>query len=373
MRPDLAGRIAAVERARHPRPKVCAGGLIPRTMAALKELQINLDVPSVEVFGGTARTEAGEIGLKRSIEPLCTIVRRNEFDALLARHASAAGLEIIDRTRVRAIEQRTHGVRIDTDNGVLDARVLVGADGSGSRVRTVVFGRSKQNIGRALVAEVPVRPDSTEEFLSRQYRFDFNCVAAGVQGYCWSFPCLIDGRAHLNVGIYDKNPGAGSGCNLVAQLRGAFPEIDSLERGDGRLPIKAFPIRWYEPRDQYVRGNTILAGDAAGVDPLMGEGISYALEHGKIAAAAIARFLAGETAALEGYGEELHRGLMGRKLRRLAFAARCFYSSHHRFYFRLAGLSRRMQRLGVDWYNGADRIDELSIVQATLRLISGAV
>jgi len=373
MRPCLAGRIVALERAQHPRPKVCAGGLIPRTIEALGELGISLEVPLVTVFAGIARTEAGTIDLTPSCEPLCTVVRRNEFDAMLARHARAAGLEIIEKNRVLGVEQRGEGLRIATERGLLDAQVLVGADGSGSRVRTSLFGRTKHNIGRALIAEVPVLHGSAEEFVRRLYRFDFNCIAAGINGYCWSFPCLIDGQPHLNMGIYDQNPShavpGSAKRDLFGQLRAAFPEIDLCGDPDKRLAVKAFPIRWYDPQDCYVRGRTILAGDAAGVDPLMGEGISCAFEHGKLAADALARYLDGDCSALEAYGKELHRGLLGRKLRRLAFAARRFYGAHHRFYFRLAGFSGRLQRLSVDWYNGARRVDELSIVRAMMRLL----
>jgi flavin-dependent dehydrogenase len=101
----------------------------------------------------------------------------------------------------------------------------------------------------------------------------------------------------------------------------------------------------------------------------MGEGISFAFEHGKLAAAAVAHYLEGDRSALEAYGNELHRGLMGRKLRRLAFTARRFYGVHHRVYFRLAGVSRRLQRLGVDWYNGAQGLDERSILHAAMRVM----
>jgi menaquinone-9 beta-reductase len=373
IRPRLAGRVIALERARHPRPKVCAGGLIPRTIAALDELGIRLEVPAVEVFGGIACTEAGMIDLAPSCEPLCTIVRRNEFDAMLARHARAAGLEIVEETRALEVEQCREGVRITTERGSFEAQVLVGADGSGSRVRSALFGRTKHNIGRALVAELPVRSDRAAEFVRRIYRFDFNCVAAGIGGYCWSFPCLISGQPHLNLGIYDQNPRhalpGGPRPDLLRQLRAAFPEIDSFWKADEKPAFKAFPIRWYDVQDRYVSGNAILAGDAAGVDPLMGEGISCALEHGKLAAAAIANYLDGDCAALEAYGNELHQGLMGRKLRRLAFAARRFYGAHHHFYFRLAGFSSKLQRLGVDWYNGARKLDELSIARAAARLM----
>jgi geranylgeranyl reductase family protein len=373
IRPSLAGRIAAIERSRHPRPKVCAGGLIPRTIAALNELRIRLQVPAVQVFGGIASTETGTIHLGPCSEPLCTIVRRDQFDAMLARHARDMGLEIIDQTRVLDVEQYDKSVSVATDRGPFDARVLVGADGSGSRVRSSVFGRAKHNIGRALVTEIPVRAEHTEEFLKHCYRFDFNCVAARIGGYAWSFPCLIDGEPHLNVGIYDQRlhraPPQGRECDLLWQLRAAFPAIELCRSAKVQPAFKAFPIRWYDARDTYANKGTILAGDAAGVDPLMGEGISCAFEHGKLAARAIIGYLDGDCAALENYGRNLHRGLIGRKLRRLAFAARIFYGAHHRLYFRLAGISSRLQRLSVDWYNGARRIDELSIARAALRLM----
>jgi flavin-dependent dehydrogenase len=325
----------------------------------------------VQVFGGSARTETGMIDLAPSPEPLCTIVRRDEFDAMLARAARAAGLEIIENTRVLGVEQCREGITVATDHGPFAAQVLVGADGSGSRVRTSIFGRTRHNLGRALMVELPVQRDRVPEFVERIYRFDFACVAAGVRGYAWSFPCLIDGQPHLNVGIYDQAPRAAAASHSQRDLLGcmyaAFPEIDSLWQGRGNPAFKSFPIRWYDHHDRFVCGHAILAGDAAGVDPLMGEGISYAFEHGKLAAAAIARLLDGDCTALETYGRQLHVGFIGRKLRRLAFAARRFYGARHRFYFRLAGLSGGLQRMGVDWYNGAHRLDELSVVRAGWR------
>ena len=55
---------------------------------------------------------------------------------------------------------------------------------------------------------------------------------------------------------------------------------------------------------------------------------------------------------------------LGRKLGRVGFAARRFYGPHHRLYFALARLSRRAQELGADWYNGAARLDEMSVAGA---------
>jgi menaquinone-9 beta-reductase len=125
--------------------------------------------------------------------------------------------------------------------------------------------------------------------------------------------------------------------------------------------FKAFPIRWFNPRNRFTIDRVILAGDAAGVDPLMGEGISCAFEHGKLAAQSIGELLAGDRRALSKYDTALHRGAVGKKLGKLAFAARHFYGPRHRLYFKLAGISKKAQAVGVDWYNGAENFDELPV------------
>jgi flavin-dependent dehydrogenase len=214
------------------------------------------------------------------------------------------------------------------------------------------------------MVEVPVDPQAAPEFTRQLYRFDFGCVNAGIHGYSWSFPCLIDGSPHLNVGIYDQLPREGGApgrpkTTLLEGLRAAFPEI-GLEEDGGPRTVKAFPIRWHSLTDRYASARTMLAGDAAGVDPLMGEGISFAFEHGKLAAGAAARFLDGDAAALMRYDRDMREAAAGRKLRRLAMAARRFYGPHHQFYFKLAGLNHAAQRIAVDWYNGAHGVDQLS-------------
>src|SRR5258708_3775741 len=134
-RPSLAGRIVAIEKSAHPRFKVCAGGLIPKTMLALGELGIALDVPNVEVIRGEAATPVGDVNLSRGGDVLATVIRRDLFDARLARAAIAAGVGLGQRARVLDIAQDADGGRASAESGNCEARILGGAGGSGSRGR----------------------------------------------------------------------------------------------------------------------------------------------------------------------------------------------------------------------------------------------
>src|SRR5579862_6822259 len=109
-RPSLAGRIVALEKSAHPRFKVCAGGLIPKTMLALDELGIALDVPSIQVTRGEASTPVGGVDLSRDGDVLATVIRRDRFDAMLARAATDAGVEIVQRDRVLGVAQDANSV-----------------------------------------------------------------------------------------------------------------------------------------------------------------------------------------------------------------------------------------------------------------------
>ncbi|MBF6570682.1 MAG: FAD-dependent monooxygenase [Candidatus Binataceae bacterium] len=369
-RPALAGRIFALEKARHPRPKVCAGGLVPKTLAALDHLGVPLDVPSVEVIAGTARTEIGSVILPPG-DVLCTIVRRDQFDSSLAAAARRAGVRIVENCRVDQVEEGADSVRVRSEQGVFEAPILIGADGSGSRVRRAIFNPDREFIGRGLMIDLPVSAESSVEFRDHILRFDFACVAAGVRGYAWSFPCLINGQPHLNIGIYDQTADRPlSNKLLIPELRKAFAELDIP--GDSQR-FRAFPIRWFDAEARFASRRVLLAGDAAGVDPLMGEGISYAFEHGRAAAGSISRFLDGDRNALTDYDHVLRHGSIGRKLSRLAFAARKFYGPRHRIYFRMAHLSRKAQQIGVNWYNGARMLDEMPARRLIARWITAVL
>jgi flavin-dependent dehydrogenase len=338
--PQLAGRTLLLDRAEFPRDKTCAGGLIPHTLDLLAELGLGLDVPHVRV--DLAHVEAGGRPIEIAERGCCWIIRRREFDAFLLGAARDRGLEVRDGVAVTGVARSGEWIRLTTSDGDLECRAVVGADGSGSLVRRSLVDDREGWIARAAMCDVPIAAARPPD----RYEFDFRPVAGGLQGYLWSFPCLIGGRPHWNVGAYSlRRSGEGARIAELVDERARCPEARR----------RAHPIRLYRPGAPLAAPGVLLVGDAAGVDPLLGEGISYALEYGRYAAMALARGFADRDLSFRTYGSEIRRSPMGRKLGRLALMARLFYGSRSRLWFWVARLSGRAQRIGMNWYNGVTR------------------
>ena len=357
--PALAARSVLLEKARHPRDKTCAGGVIPKAVRLLESLDVPLTVPQARVdHAGVALPGGRELAIAG--DDLCRVVRRRELDALLAWTARDRGVELREEERVTHMARDGAGVRVETSRRTYWTPVVVGADGSGSLVRRALIGASGIT-ARAVMCDVPVAASSWTGYAARRYDFDFSACRTGLRGYRWAFPCLVDGVPHANVGVYALPPV--DGTRLQAELA-----VELARLGAAPTPWKAFPIHAYVGRPRLAAAHAVLVGDAAGVDPLMGEGISFALEYGLLAAEALCRAHATGDWSFRDYARTVERGPLGRKLRRLGLATRLFYGPRHRLWFRLAAASRRAQAIGLAWYNGVDGWDRRSAFAALATL-----
>jgi len=352
--PALVDEILVLEKARHPRPKVCAGGLIPHALACLDELGVGLTVPHVMV--DRARVEVPSSRVEVDGARFCAVVRRDELDAALLAAVKARGIAVHEEEKVLALERRADGVRVTTTRGEYEAAIVVGADGSGSFVRRQLVddGGVREEIARAVMADVPVPAGAApwDGHARARYDFDFRAVPRGLAGYAWAFPCLIDGKPHVNAGVYAWR--RRKGVDLVALLRELQGEL-----GDATVRHQAAPIRCFG-RTPFVAPRVLLVGDAAGVEPLMGEGISFAFEYGRWAADEIAPAIAAEAFGFEGAETRFRHGWVGRKLRRLGQAATVFYGPGARLWLGIAARWRGAQDIGLRWYNGVDGWDQRS-------------
>jgi len=275
-------RVLLLDRARFPRPKLCGGAVTHLGEKVLKRMGLDFVPPHVAVrevrlvYDGQACTFRGD--------PVLRIARREVFDAWLVREAQAAGVVVREGETVVALEQRDDLVELTTSRGVLRARVVVAADGSNSTVRRLLGLRDAAHVARLLEVLTPEAPQAPA-FRDGVAVFEYGRVGTSLAGYVWDFPSLIDGKAVMNRGIYDGLERTRAGQpGLVDDFEAALDTRGHRLEG---LELRGHPIRTFNPRGPLSVGRARLAGDAAGVAPLLGEGISFALAYGEVAAEAI--------------------------------------------------------------------------------------
>ncbi|MBT3314813.1 MAG: hypothetical protein HN390_09365 [Anaerolineae bacterium] len=310
-----------LEKSRHPRAKLCAGGILAEGGAVLAKLGLDLkEVPHVDVEKALFNYEGrGLVARFFNKKPIFRTVRRNEFDAWLASKAKERGIEIREEISVKKVESFEDYALVKTDQGDFRATVVVGADGSNSVVRRTVEQNPRSHVGRAL--EIIASPKNEEN--ERVASFDFLVVPKGISGYVWDFPAKIEGKTMRCWGIYDSNAVKREGRAPLRQVL-----ADEMKEHGYLLEnyeLKGHPIRWYEPANTPAIPRVILVGDALGVDALLGEGISPALGYGKIAAQAILHAFEKNDFSFTGYKGMLLRSRLGGALWRRTFMAKLFY------------------------------------------------
>ena len=317
-----------LEKSRHPRPKLCAGGILAEGEAILSKLELDLcEVPHVGVKKAYFNYEGRGLTARFfNKNPIFHVVRRNEFDAWLAGKVKERGIEIREEITVKKVEAFEEYALITTDRGNFRAKVVVGADGSNSIVRRAVEKSPRPHVGRALevITPAPTQPSPSGGGLPQEIAsFDFLAVPKGISGYVWDFPTQIKGEPMRCWGIYDSNTRPRSHRAPLRQVLADEMENHGYNLDD--YVLQGHPIRWYEPANQASIPRVILVGDALGVDALLGEGIAPALGYGAVAAKAIQHAFEKNDFSFERYRGRVMRSPLGGALWRRTFIAKLFY------------------------------------------------
>ena len=284
--PHLTHRILILEKAHYPRPKLCAGGLVVDAEIILQKLGLDVsEIPHVDAKAAHFDFEGRGINIHMPASHTIRVIRRNEFDHWLAKKTREAGVEILEGVSVTNVIPARDGVTVETDSGIFNAQIVIGADGSNGVTRKCLFPKAPIYTARVLEVLTPDHPNKTaakQSPRSEDAYFDFFPVPNNIAGYVWDFPTQVNGEPMRCWGVYDTNL-------LSGQERPPLknPLAEEMDRHGFKLDdyeLKGHPIRWYDPGNPVSVPRVLLVGDAVGADSIFGEGISMALGYGSIAA-----------------------------------------------------------------------------------------
>ena len=363
--------VVVLEKSAFPREKVCGDGLTPRGVKALQDMGVDTSPAAgwvrhkgLRVTGGGQVIEVDWPTLERWPD-YSLVRRRSELDAQLARHAQDAGARLYTGVTVtdpllddagRAVGVRAHAGP-DKQPRTWRAPLVVSAEGLSGRLAKSLgmVRREDRPLGIAIRRYVR-SPHSADEYLD----ISFDLSASGptrdsMPGYGWVFG-MGDGTANVGFGLLDTRRATGADHReTLRRWLDTFPAADQLGEEHAVTPLRGAGLPMGLHRRAYTRG-LLLAGDSAGtVNPFNGEGISYAMETGRMAAeTAVAALRAPAGLAREAV------------LRRYPERLRAEYGRHHRLGM---GFLALLARPDVVRFATAHGLKRPALVNAALRLM----
>ena len=275
--------VLGLEKQSHPRYKVCGGGLSARIKHILpSDFRTVVEETIYRVQFTYGRDDSFFI---ESHQPIAYMVMRAEFDQWLMQRAQQAGTEIRQNDPVVSLKALPEGVEVVTSSERYRSSVVIGADGAMSLVAQQLFPDRRLRKIPALESELinssPNHYGETNTTLIS--------LSAAKKGYGWIFPK----RNGLSIGVGEFVNGANrpkrsfkqfssqepslAGFQIPAPLGHPLPIFNQLQGANGH--------KW---NGGLVNHRAILVGDAGHlVDPLLGEGIYYAIRSGQLAAESI--------------------------------------------------------------------------------------
>ena len=319
--PELASRCILIEKEKYPRQKICGGAVGGWAENILNNLNIKLKInllmiDIVECNFGNKKYTLNERNYFRMVD-------RKEFDYFLAKEAIKKGLKINQNEKFIDFKRDGKNITVETDKNKYNVKVLVGADGSLSKIRNKINIHNGK-LAPAFEIILPIVNQYGNEFHGKKVIFDFTPIKSGIDGYIWHFPCLIDKKPYMNHGMVNFIISQNS---FKINMKKIF--LDSLEKRNIEnlnMSLLGHPIRCYLEKDNLSEKNVLLIGDAAGIESATGGGIHLALSYGELAANSIIHSFKTNNFLFNNYKDDFNNSLTGRYIKKLSILSNQIYS-----------------------------------------------
>ena len=235
-------------------PMQCAGlvtrdvvdmcGVSPDILSRIKGADV--------IFPGGGRFEV------RTADTKALLIDRADLDRKLAENAADKGAEIRYGAKYSGHKIYENRVTLTTDGGELDSRLIIGADGHGSKVALSLGDNLPKEYLRGIEADVKHRSENNDIMTLRigsEYAPGF---------FSWEIPF----GDMVRVGLCISGGSEGSPNDHLKKLLKAagIEKEDVVSKYAGKIPVGGRPRSYGE--------RTLLIGDAAGqVKPISGGGL----------------------------------------------------------------------------------------------------
>ncbi|GJL54959.1 MAG: geranylgeranyl reductase [Nitrospirales bacterium] len=289
--------VLGLEKQSHPRYKVCGGGLSARIESILPpDFHSVIEDAVHRMIFSYGPKESYHV---ESEKPIAYMVMRSCFDQWLVDRALHAGAVVHEDEPATALTTLPDGIEVRTAKSRYHGRVVIGADGAMSLVAQQLFPHRRLRKIPALESEILSHSPEAHAY-AKTALISLN---AAKKGYGWIFPK----KQGLSIGVGEFVRGMNQPRQSFQQFTRKEPTLaEQVIPSPLGHPIPVFNRspgimngRW---NNGLVQGRALLVGDAGHlVDPLLGEGIYYAVRSGQLAGTNIVQALQHSSPCFDNY------------------------------------------------------------------------